>query len=345
MIPVSSLLSDKAFPSTPEPVQFPVKNTPPPVSAKKKVRKNVKTGKVQKPKDTPPTIINVEIPLSTHNDVHAEHSLAKLIEEKYGTSANNISKNLWNIDDEEDEEGEEDDEVEDDEEEEEEDADLEDLLDDAVDEEEEEDEDEDEEANEEAEVGDDADTDANAEEDEIVRALKIKFTPGMSDAEKEKLVLKEIHRRKMVTNKRIGKYDTQDPFIDDEELIYEDDVHANADGWFVWYGPLEKSSSINNKNNGKNRSLEVQSPPKLQKAVQKPTRRRRQAPQSKPKVPETPATPTSTQTNESKTVDVKPTTNPSRGNANMVDTLKETGQQQQQQQQPSNLIIGSFSFQ
>ncbi|TID14823.1 hypothetical protein CANINC_004494 [Pichia inconspicua] len=161
------------------------------------------------PKEPIPAIINIEVPLSTHNDIHSEFIFSRLVEEKYGTDTQptTINKSLWNYDADEDE-------------------DEEDGDDDAILEPE---------TNDQQTVYDD--------EDEIVKSLKIKFAPGLSDIEKEKIVLNEIHKRKMENNKRIGKYDVYDPFIDDEELVYEEDFNANADGWYVWYGELE----INNK--------------------------------------------------------------------------------------------------
>ena len=36
----------------------------------------------------------------------------------------------------------------------------------------------------------------------------------------------------------IGKYDTEDPFIDDSELLWEEQRVATKDGFFVYFGPL-----------------------------------------------------------------------------------------------------------
>ncbi|GAV30356.1 hypothetical protein PMKS-003867 [Pichia membranifaciens] len=182
-------------------------------------------------KDTEPSeplIITIDIPLSTHNDVHMEHNFAKLVEEKYGQYETQapFTKGLWNFDGDGDAEGDEEGDAEGD-------------------------------AEEDEEEEDDADLDGDTgppsgaqteyeEEDDIVKALQIKFTPGMSDTEKESLVLKEIHRRKMVNNKRIGKYDIDDPFIDDKELEFEEETGANADGWFIWHGKLDVTKKKKN---------------------------------------------------------------------------------------------------
>lgn len=196
--------------------------------------KTANSGKSQshKKEKQAPMIISIDLPLSTHNDVHTEYNFSKLVEEKYGyDSQTPLTKGLWNF------EGE-------DEEEEEEEADDDTELDGLINK-----------TNNVPKPDSTSDNDNSKkqdheEEDEIVRALQIKFTPGMSDMEKENLVLKEIHRRKMVNNKRIGKYDIDDPFIDDEELVYEEEAKSNADGWFIWYGKLDlnKKTPVSNNN-------------------------------------------------------------------------------------------------
>lgn len=190
--------------------------------------KGKKTDEVKENEPNEPLIITIDIPLSTHNDVHMEHNFAKLVEEKYGQYETQapFTKGLWNFDGDGDAEGDDEGDAEGDveeDEEEEEDADLD------------------------GETGPpSAAPNEYEEEDDIVKALQIKFTPGMSDMEKESLVLKEIHRRKMVNNKRIGKYDVDDPFIDDKELEFEEETGANADGWFIWHGKLDVSKKKKN---------------------------------------------------------------------------------------------------
>lgn len=200
--------------------------------SKKKEENEISNTKVIESNE--PIIVTIDIPLSTHNDIHTEHNFAKLVEEKYGCNYNqsSLAKGLWNFDA-DDAEGDED------EEEEEEDADLDGEMTSLPKTIQNEGADGDEEEEEEEEEDDEEEQKHQQEEDDIVKALKIKFTPGMSDMEKESLVLKEIHRRKMVNNKRIGKYDIDDPFIDDEELEFEEETGANADGWFIWHGKLD----------------------------------------------------------------------------------------------------------
>ncbi|KAG7704031.1 hypothetical protein KL932_005320 [Ogataea haglerorum] len=97
------------------------------------------------------------------------------------------------------------------------------------------------------------DTAEGDEEDDTLRKLGMKFRAGMTDEEKEEMILKEIHRRKMESNKRIGKYDLLDPFIDDEELLFEEQTKNNKDGFYVYYGPISddnKSTAVKRKPTG-----------------------------------------------------------------------------------------------
>ncbi|VEU22014.1 DEKNAAC103024 [Brettanomyces naardenensis] len=91
------------------------------------------------------------------------------------------------------------------------------------------------------------------EADDIVKQLSLKFRPGMTDDEKEEMVLKELHRRRMEDNKRIGKYDIEDPFIDDEELQFEEQTNKNKDGFFVYYGPWVEPDQSRGGSNGRRR--------------------------------------------------------------------------------------------
>ncbi|KAG7877786.1 hypothetical protein KL937_004656 [Ogataea polymorpha] len=96
----------------------------------------------------------------------------------------------------------------------------------------------------------DEDTAEMDEEADTIRKLGMKFKAGMTDEEKEEMILKEIHRRKMESNKRIGKYDLLDPFIDDEELLFEEQTKSNKDGFYVYYGPISddnKSTTVKRK--------------------------------------------------------------------------------------------------
>ncbi|ANZ73398.1 BA75_00386T0 [Komagataella pastoris] len=48
----------------------------------------------------------------------------------------------------------------------------------------------------------------------------------------------DAERRLRNQNRKIGKYDIMDPFIDDSELQFEEERAATKDGFFVYYGPL-----------------------------------------------------------------------------------------------------------
>lgn len=39
-------------------------------------------------------------------------------------------------------------------------------------------------------------------------------------------------------NRKVGKYDYEDPFIDDEELQWEEEITTTKEGFFVYWGPL-----------------------------------------------------------------------------------------------------------
>ncbi|OWB86017.1 hypothetical protein B5S33_g4695 [[Candida] boidinii] len=85
-----------------------------------------------------------------------------------------------------------------------------------------------------------------------------KFKPGMSDEEKEEIILKEIHRRKMDNNRRVGKYDLNDPFIDDEELLFEEQRSSTRDGFFVYYGSLVEENQNGRLENSRSLNVGVQ---------------------------------------------------------------------------------------
>ncbi len=109
---------------------------------------------------------------------------------------------------------------------------------------------------------------------DIVNRLHLKFTPEMTDEEKEEMVLKELHRRRMEDNKRIGKYDIDDPFIDDEELQFEEQTKNNKGGFFVYHGEWTDSDQTNNRRRGGNSS-------KRRSQTSKNAKRRRTSPSSR----------------------------------------------------------------
>ncbi|CAK7892810.1 hypothetical protein CAAN1_08S04236 [[Candida] anglica] len=84
----------------------------------------------------------------------------------------------------------------------------------------------------------DDDEDAADEDDDEEKAaptlneeVSKKDTPELTE---EQLVRQ--HEVKM--NRKVGKYDYEDPFIDDVELQWEEEITSTKDGFFVYWGPL-----------------------------------------------------------------------------------------------------------
>lgn len=318
---LSELMNDDN-PNEPTPAET-TNNTP---SAEVETR-NKKVGSKAEPtkeveKVPLPAIINIEIPLSTHNDIHSEHAFSRLVEEKYGADAQTttINKSLWNYDGDDDDDDDEGD-------------------DDAI-----------------LETENNSNDNNNHQtvyddEDEIVKSLNIKFAPGLSDLEKEKIVLNEIHRRKMENNKRIGKYDVDDPFIDDQELVYEEDTNANADGWFVWYGDLE----VNNKPSKRQEPVEAPKPAKQTKPGRSSNNSSNSAngnEQSKGRIPSTVASGEKRPIKDIKLSAAEPLSTKKHKTSNAVIKPKELNAAKELKpvengtpvEKPPSLIIGSFGF-
>lgn len=310
--------------------------------------KNVNDTKNKKSKSNEQVIVDIEIPLSTHNDVHHEHNFVKLVEEKYGRydAGNNVplARTSWNDDDGEDEDDEDEDEEQEGEENgerEEEEPDLESEL---------------HTANTPSTINNNTPTDSYYDdEDEIVKALKIKFTAGMNDAEKESLVLKEIHRRKMVNNKRIGKYDVDDPFIDDEELEYEEDTNSNIDGWFIWSGKLDttqqkKKSEQGTKTekNARTTTTTRNRPVSSSGSNQRRQREPANSPQPQKKQKKAVLPIATSKTPASISVSSGSKTSPSKTENKTTPEKKDTTDKEPAKSTPqppsSNIIIGSFGF-
>ncbi|EDO17569.1 hypothetical protein Kpol_534p50 [Vanderwaltozyma polyspora DSM 70294] len=68
-------------------------------------------------------------------------------------------------------------------------------------------------------IDDDEDDDEDEDEDKLTNSPKKKSHPNKG-------------------KNLIGKYDTEDPFIDDSELAWEEQRAATKDGFFVFFGPL-----------------------------------------------------------------------------------------------------------
>ena len=210
-------------------------------------------------KDPQLPIISIDVPVAPPGvkttDQQITYNVASLCEDKYGFNALNSNSRLP--------------------------VDLDDDLDDEMDE------DDDDVANNSAVSGhNDAVSGplagvgvVNADEEhddaaDIVNRLHLKFTPEMTDEEKEEMVLKELHRRRMEDNKRIGKYDIDDPFIDDEELQFEEQTKNNKGGFFVYHGEWTDSDQTNNRRRGGNSS-------KRRSQTSRNAKRRRTSPSSR----------------------------------------------------------------
>lgn len=78
---------------------------------------------------------------------------------------------------------------------------------------------------------DDDDDDDEEEEDDVAASDPSKNKDNSVSPKK-----KRPHPLK--GKSRIGKYDIEDPFIDDSELLWEEQRAATRDGFFVYFGPL-----------------------------------------------------------------------------------------------------------
>lgn len=194
------------------------------------------TTQVEEPAFDPSTnVIDIEIPISTHYDIHTEFNFPWLMEEKYGIGPTSIMNSKWQADDNRgvavDEDG----------------------ADDGADDEEEDEEDEESSAipagnstgppvaEDDFIVPDDAKKSTTSDDHAIVKLLGIQFDKKMTDLEKETLVLNALNKREAKNNQRLGKYDVYDPFIDDEELEVEEQG-SHVEGWFIWTGELADSN-------------------------------------------------------------------------------------------------------
>lgn len=85
------------------------------------------------------------------------------------------------------------------------------------------------------------DDDDMAEDDdvEIIEPLVPPKLGKKGDEKEEELTEEQLaHRHQVRMNKRVGKYDYEDPFIDDVELQIEEEISTTKEGFFVYWGPL-----------------------------------------------------------------------------------------------------------
>lgn len=90
-------------------------------------------------------------------------------------------------------------------------------------------------------IEDDDDND-NMEEDEVV------IEEDETKKKKEDHLSEEqlVRRHEARMNRKVGKYDYEDPFIDDDELQWEEGISSTKEGFFVYWGPLIDERQGNN---------------------------------------------------------------------------------------------------
>lgn len=91
----------------------------------------------------------------------------------------------------------------------------------------------------------DDDEEGEEEEDEDVSVADEK---AIAVKKKEELTEEQlIKRHETKMNRKVGKYDFDDPFIDDAELQWEEEITTTKEGFFVYWGPLVEEKSATKK--------------------------------------------------------------------------------------------------
>lgn len=92
------------------------------------------------------------------------------------------------------------------------------------------------------EMLEDEDDGADEDEDDDLQVVDEKGNPAQKKTEElTEEQLAKRHETKM--NRKVGKYDYEDPFIDDEELQWEEEITTTKEGFFVYWGPLVEDRS------------------------------------------------------------------------------------------------------
>lgn len=103
----------------------------------------------------------------------------------------------------------------------------------------------------------DDDDDGEDDDDDDLQVVDEKGNVQKDDKGKKKDELTEeqkLKKHETKMNRKVGKYDYEDPFIDDEELQWEEEITTTKEGFFVYWGPLvedKTSASIAKKTTGK----------------------------------------------------------------------------------------------
>lgn len=100
---------------------------------------------------------------------------------------------------------------------------------------------------------DEGDDDLQIIEDKSKKDAKESDTKTGAESEDEDLKSRRWRAEQTRINRKVGKYDYEDPFIDDAELQWEEEITTTKEGFFVFWGPLvdERSSGSAKKGPGK----------------------------------------------------------------------------------------------
>ncbi|ODV69001.1 histone promoter control 2 [Hyphopichia burtonii NRRL Y-1933] len=93
---------------------------------------------------------------------------------------------------------------------------------------------------------------SNSTEKQIPANTQASKQKKKEDEELTEEQLVRQHEVKMI--RKVGKYDYEDPFIDDEELQWEEEISSTKEGFFVYWGPLVDDRSLNTGSNKKGSS-------------------------------------------------------------------------------------------
>lgn len=89
------------------------------------------------------------------------------------------------------------------------------------------------------EMLDDEDDGADEDDDDEVQMVDEKGNALNKKKNNEEMTEEQlIRKRETKMNRKVGKYDYEDPFIDDEELQWEEEITTTKEGFFVYWGPL-----------------------------------------------------------------------------------------------------------
>lgn len=102
------------------------------------------------------------------------------------------------------------------------------------------------------EILDDDDEGEDEEEDDI--SMADDRGNLLTSKKKEELTEEQlIKRHETKMNRKVGKYDYEDPFIDDAELQWEEEITTTKEGFFVYWGPLVEERSATKKGASKSK--------------------------------------------------------------------------------------------